>query len=157
MDDLITCSKCGDTAERYPSKYARCRPCHNAYQRDYSKKYAALNPQKVKAQRAAWSEKNPEKWLLISAKARAKENGREFSIDCSDIVIPKFCPVLGIELKRNVGGVPTATSPSLDRIDNAKGYVKGNVAVISHRANSLKRNATASELISVALYMGAAL
>jgi hypothetical protein len=37
-------------------------------------------------------------------------------------------------------------SPSLDRIDNTKGYVPGNVWVISWRANDLKRNATLEEL-----------
>ena len=36
--------------------------------------------------------------------------------------------------------------PSLDRIDGAKGYVKGNVRVISHRANMLKNDATIEEL-----------
>lgn len=37
-------------------------------------------------------------------------------------------------------------SPSLDRIDNRLGYVKGNVIVVSHRANAIKRDATLDEL-----------
>lgn len=40
-------------------------------------------------------------------------------------------------------------SPSLDRIDSSKGYVKGNVRVISARANMLKNNATVEELTLV--------
>ena len=71
-----------------------------------------------------------------SAKSRATEKGREFNIELSDIVIPDFCPVLGVPMDR----------PSLDRIDSSKGYVKGNVRVISHRANMLKNNATIEEL-----------
>jgi hypothetical protein len=45
----------------------------------------------------------------------------------------------------------------LDRIDNNEGYVKGNVAVISFRANTLKNNATAEELRAIADYMDEAL
>lgn len=41
---------------------------------------------------------------------------------------------------------------SLDRIDNSKGYVRGNVMVISLRANAIKNNATAEELTAVAAY-----
>jgi hypothetical protein len=37
-------------------------------------------------------------------------------------------------------------SYSLDRIDSNKGYVKGNVWVISRRANVIKNNATLEEL-----------
>ena len=71
-----------------------------------------------------------------SAKSRATEKGREFNIKLSDIVIPDLCPVLGVPMDR----------PSLDRIDSSKGYAKGNVRVISHRANMLKNNATIEEL-----------
>lgn len=74
-----------------------------------------------------------------AAKSRANKKGREFSIELSDVVIPALCPVLGIPMDR----------PSLDRIDGTKGYVKGNVRVISHRANMLKNNATIEELTLV--------
>lgn len=74
--------------------------------------------------------------LFNAAKARANKKGREFSIELSDIQIPKVCPVLHIPM----------TSPSLDRIDSSRGYVKGNVRVISKRANQLKNNATVEEM-----------
>ena len=41
-------------------------------------------------------------------------------------------------------------SPSLDRMDNSKGYVKGNVQVISHKANSMKFSASKDELLKFA-------
>jgi len=43
-------------------------------------------------------------------------------------------------------------SPTLDRIDNRKGYVKGNVIVVSWRYNSLKKDAPPEELGAVALF-----
>lgn len=69
------------------------------------------------------------------------------------MVIPDFCPVLGLPLYRNTGGLAQGpNSPSLDRIDPALGYVKGNVNVISSKANAIKSNATPEELLRVAAY-----
>lgn len=51
-------------------------------------------------------------------------------------MIPETCPVLGIPL--TIGGKRSPSSPSLDRIDPALGYVPGNIRVISDRANRLK-------------------
>lgn len=65
------------------------------------------------------------------------------------------CPVLEIPLRWEYGhgkGV-SDRSPSLDRIDNSKGYVVGNVAIISIRANTLKRDASLSEIKALASYM----
>ena len=62
-----------------------------------------------------------------------------------DIVIPAVCPLLGLSLRLNTG-VVGHDSPSIDRIDSTRGYVPGNVWVISHRANTLKSNATIAEL-----------
>jgi hypothetical protein len=45
------------------------------------------------------------------------------------------------------------SSYSLDRIDSDKGYVKGNVQVISYRANMLKSNASIEELEKVLNWM----
>lgn len=84
--------------------------------------------------------------MLKAARHRAKVKGIEFSITVSDIKIPAICPVLGMKLKARSARGPIDCSPSLDRIDSSKGYVPGNVAVISFRANALKRDATLDEL-----------
>ena len=90
---------------------------------------------------------NPEYFLWKAAKKRAKEKGLEFNIEPSDIVIPNFCPYLGIEIVSAFGQKKRLPgSPSLDRIDSTQGYVKGNIIVCSWRANFLKSDATLQEL-----------
>lgn len=84
--------------------------------------------------------------MLIRARSRAKLVGIPFNLTIEDIVIPQFCPILGIELvsRQTKGYGPS--SPSLDRIIPKLGYIKGNVRVISARANLLKNDASIEEL-----------
>ena len=98
-----------------------------------------------------WSYNKPEKKLISAAKARAKKSGLGFNIKDEDIVIPTHCPILGIKLEKGADNIQT--SPSLDRIDSSKGYIKGNVHVISMRANTIKNSATPEELDKIAKYM----
>lgn len=88
---------------------------------------------------------NPEKTLYTAAKQRAKKNNIDFDIDIEDVQIPLVCPILGIKIKHNNKGFQPG-SPSIDRIDNTKGYIKSNIRVISNRANLLKRDAVIEEL-----------
>jgi hypothetical protein len=83
--------------------------------------------------------------LLRAAKNRAKTKSLPFAMTEKDIVIPKVCPILGIELAVKRGRGPQDASPTLDRINNDLGYVKGNVRVISFRANSLRKDGTLEE------------
>lgn len=92
--------------------------------------------------------------MLDEARKRARKKGLEFNLTKDDIVVPTHCPVLGTELKVARGAVSAApNSPSLDRIDCQQGYVRGNVIVMSFRANTLKSNATAAELQKVATWV----
>lgn len=81
--------------------------------------------------------------VFHSRKSKSLKTGREFTIQWEDIVIPTHCPVLGFELTYDAEG--RDQSPSLDRIDNSKGYIEGNVRVISSRANVLRKNGTLEE------------
>ena len=97
--------------------------------------------------------------LIRSAKERVRHNGREFDITAYDIldVWPRdgLCPALGIELTCAEGHTGDRTkSPSLDRIDSSKGYIRGNIQVISMMANRIKTNANAEQVMAVAQWMG---
>lgn len=71
-----------------------------------------------------------------------------------DIITSSFCPILGIPLKVNTGHLGgLSDSPSIDRKDSTKGYVKGNVWVISQLANQMKSNATPEQLKTFARWI----
>ncbi|WP_157272547.1 hypothetical protein [Azonexus hydrophilus] len=96
---------------------------------------------------AEWRKANPMSRWLSSIKRSAKERGIEFDLSIEDIVVPERCPLLGIELRPWASTSDRSdNSVSLDRIDSTKGYVKGNVWVISWRANRLKYDATIDEM-----------
>jgi hypothetical protein len=94
---------------------------------------------------------NPTSAIVNRARGNAKVRGIDFNLTAADIpAIPKFCPVFPwIKLLYQVGKGHNPGSPSLDRTDNRLGYVKGNVRIISDRANRLKFNATDEELIAL--------
>lgn len=97
---------------------------------------------------------DPVRIMYRRAKNRAKLRNQEFTIEYSDIVIPKYCPILNIELEISSGkSGGNNNSPSLDRIDNSKGYIKGNIQVISQLANCMKNNSSTEEQILFAKYI----
>lgn len=89
--------------------------------------------------------------MLRAARNRAKTKGVPFNITINDFQIPEVCPALGIEI--SLDGTQRDNSPSLDRIMPPMGYVKGNVMVISNRANRIKNNASAHELRAIADFL----
>lgn len=96
-------------------------------------------------------QRDPRVYLLERAKQRSRRNGRECTISIEDIVIPERCPILDIPLSFDPGsGRRNGNAPSLDRIDNSKDYVKGNIAVISDAANLLKNTRSREECIRFA-------
>lgn len=126
-------------------------------QRRYQKKYLEKNKEKIAQYTAEYYQKNKKAILkhkadtaylptimLRNSKNRANTIGREHNITLEDIVIPDVCPLLGIPLHKGDGKL-CGNSPSLDRFDNTKGYIKGNVWVISHKANSMKGGASFEE------------
>ena len=121
----------------------------NAYARKWSTKpeEAAKRSQRYHE----WRENNWLTCLLYGAQTRCNKGGMEFNITKEDIYIPTHCPYLGVELTHTSGkGVRVLTNASLDRIDSTKGYIKGNVQVISALANTMKNSASIPQLIEFA-------
>lgn len=81
---------------------------------------------------------------------RCIKHGIEFNLTLEDFDIPGMCPALDIPLI--VSDSNKFQSPSMDRIDPQKGYTKGNVRVISYRANQIKSNSTIDEMEKVLQY-----
>jgi len=79
--------------------------------------------------------------MMMNTKARAHQRNIEFNLEYEDIKITKVCPIL--EVPFEIGTKDSyAFSPTIDRIDPNKGYIKGNIKVISMLANKMKNNAT---------------
>lgn len=135
----IVCCKAEYQRRKQAQSLWSKQPHRREISRTLSLRYAYLYPA-----RRMWS----------AAKQRAKSKRLDFNLSLEDIVIPSHCPVLGMPLvsKRGRGRV-TGNSPALDRMDSTKGYVKGNVRVISFRANAMKSNGTLEEIERIASYM----
>ena len=108
------------------------------------------NPKKFEEYRQNWYRKNPLYHTYHNAKKRARHLGLPFDLDWKDLVIPEYCPILGMRMNKELN---FDHRPSLDRIDPSKGYVKGNVAFISMKANRMKQEGTAEEHRKIADYI----
>jgi hypothetical protein len=117
----------------------KCLDCHKAINHYYRN-----NHEKATAKRRS----NPRELLWQAARQRARTLGREFTISREDITIPTHCPISGRPMK-----VCSPDAPSLDRIDNSRGYTPDNIAVISKRMNTAKSNLTLADVDALARFM----
>jgi hypothetical protein len=86
-------------------------------------------------------------------RAKAKKRPHTVTKDYITSIFPSdfTCPVLGILMSWK--GLNSKDSPSLDRINNDNGYVEGNLAWISNRANQIKSNSSYQELKMLVTYL----
>lgn len=115
--------------------------------KDYSEEAKA----RKKARDARWRQNNRKRDWFNHTAFRSKRDNIAFDLTEDDFIVPEYCPVLGIKLEFGLKRY-SDNSPSIDRIDPTKGYVKGNVIVISRRANTIKNNATVDELFKIARF-----
>lgn len=97
---------------------------------------------------------DPRVRMHTSSKINAHCKGLEHTISKNDIVLPEICPYLGIRIDyrraKERGRLRSFDAPSIDRIDPTRGYVPGNVQVISDLANRMKSDATVEQLLAFA-------
>ena len=160
----IKCIKCGEektidnfTYDKQKRRYRHT--CHDCRKKAYhenpeqdrkrAKEYYQKHREEMalKGKLARRQHKENEMWK--SAKERAKKQGVPFEISVEDIVIPEYCPVLGLKLENGDGKVHR-NSPTLDKIIPQKGYVKGNIIVVSWLANTIKNCGTIEQIQKVA-------
>jgi hypothetical protein len=145
-DGYKTCERCREFMRRWTAGERYCLNC--GYTKMGPKQRLCddcrkLSKAKARKRQTRWGQEHPERSMVSWARRRAKEEGVPFDLTADDIVIPTHCPVFGIPLYRGAGiGGHCFNSPSLDKIIPERGYVRGNIAVISHRANMLKSNET---------------
>ena len=138
-NDFPKCAACGSpltSDNSTPSEIAAgrgyCRGCRQTLQR-------------------RGRELSPKPFILYRLRHNAKVHGRVCTLELKDIPnIPEYCPVFPwIKLEYRVGAGRSDNSPSVDRIDNTKGYERGNIRIISNLANMLKRDATDEQLVAL--------
>lgn len=174
------CDNCGVECEEWLAWYRKrknhycSKDCKNAHhkvlygsgltRKEYEKQYWNI-PENKERRKVMWKinyEKRKNdlgdsvKYMILNrAKERAARNGIPFDLSIDDFDIPEKCPVLGIPLKMHDKQGGTYNSPSLDKHIPELGYIRGNVSVISKRANMIKHDASYEEVLAVAKYLKA--
>jgi hypothetical protein len=147
---LKTCNRCreyrelslfSNDASKKDGKRTICKVCDKVTQATESFKAKARLRKRIERHT------RPEIQMFNFAKKRAKNKRLPFNIEMSDIIIPEFCPILGIKLKTNIGIIGD-DSITLDKIVPELGYIKGNILVVSNLANKMKSSATIEQLIT---------
>ena len=142
--------------KEYMREY-RSTPEYKKYNREYMRAYRSKpeNKERLRQQQIGYNRKRD---LTIAGKLRrVKERSKKINVEFNltkeylESIYPTdgMCPLLNIALNWHSPSKHDST-PSLDRIDNNKGYIKGNVQWVSWRANLLKNNATPEELLMLA-------
>lgn len=121
---------------------------HNRKAREYRKRPHVRGKDATRFR--VWSStKGAAYWLWRQAARRARERHLAFSISVADVqaVFADCCPVFGTAWGAG------RLAPSIDRLIPDRGYVPGNIVVISCRANTMKHDATAEEVEQLARWM----
>lgn len=156
------CKEClGKKADKYLAKMSEnpvWLAAHRAKKAATASRWREAHPDLVEAKRDAYKPRQRQRrietrkadvrvYMLSAARERAKKRGLPYDLTIDDIIVPERCPVfpwLVLEVASGKqGGLPN--SPALDRFVPSLGYVRGNVQVISNRANSLKGDGSLEE------------
>jgi hypothetical protein len=159
-EEMKTCKICGQEKDindfqkdnrRKDGHTSFCKKCASKRANDWHKKNRERHNKKMGIWRDKNKIQNPGNYLWAIAKRRAKEDSKPFSISKEDVRVPEFCPVLGVKLEFTKG-MYSPNAPSIDCFIPELGYVKGNINVISHKANTMKSSATPDEIEKLYLW-----
>lgn len=106
--------------------------------------------------KSKWRRENPFKAKAVSLISNAQRRAAKKNLECSismDWVVAqleKGCALSGLPFDFNTGGIMSPYSPSLDRIDQSKGYTEDNTQVILQGINGLKLTGTNEDVITIA-------
>ena len=154
--DMLPLEAFSNDSARATGKRYKCKACSAlefknwqatpGYQKRLDKQTALRNAMKLASPRERWA-----RAAANSSRARAKANGLAHNITWQWILqqTADTCVLLGVPLVYD-NDRSVSDSPTLDRIDNNRGYVKDNVWVISMLANRIKSNATLEQIETVA-------
>jgi hypothetical protein len=126
--------------DREKSRYHK-DPAYHRRKLAAARRYYAKKRAEIRKRAQSVHLKDPRKRMVYAAKMRAIRDGVPFDLVYTDFEIPAVCPITERPFVRGQG-MPADDSPSLDRVIPERGYVRGNVAVLSHRANKIKNDAT---------------
>lgn len=149
---------------RYHANPERARAKQRAYKFRHKEHLAKQNREKAKLRRAENPDevrridreayaRNKRVRLIKRVRQRALKNGIPFDLVADEVEWPTHCPVFGVELNYAAGFPVPDNGVSIDRIIPEKGYVKGNVQVISWLANRMKSNASRTQMLDFAKYV----
>lgn len=145
-----------------------CRPCNYARRmnrypdkvKTATDKYRESNRDRTR--RTQYESRRGERWwswsigkILQSAKKRSSDRGIDFDLDKEFLVSLWFkqggrCALSEVPFERTpVLGSAHIFSPSLDRVDQKKGYTKGNVRWLLHGINSLRGMGTDEDVMAI--------
>ena len=150
----------GHTATRRTDNGA-CTACQASYKRElYTSGWRQIaNKVVISTANKKWCEMHPKQHWIIRAVSRAKKRSEltnvPFNITVTDIenIITDRCPIFGTEFKFIGNKTSKVDSPSLDKVNPLKGYVVGNIEIISMKANVIKQNATSADIFKVAEWL----
>jgi hypothetical protein len=145
---LIKCSVCGADKEDtdFNRVIGKCNTC--CYSQEYNKIKEKMG--NTDGGEIVYLKKV----ILSKAKKRSKKKNLEFNLTLGDLINIKnnTCPILGHEILYK-SGIDNKRSASLDRIDPNKGYVPGNVKIVSYEGNSLKNRNNFHSAINMLEYI----
>lgn len=122
----------------------QCKSCVSVKQ----KLWGHNNINEIKKQRKKYNSTYKARVLrrLAHLKIKCKKLGIPYNICIGDIVIPNYCPALGVVLNNDPKSPNCAT---IDRLIPKLGYIKDNIVIVSKRANQIKSDANLEEIKDV--------